>query len=85
MAKIKLKSKETKYVKLPSNFKIEHQTDKGILISNSVTDEGEWFPLSYVRIDDNSIKIADWLVSKSDLLSDLAGTGTDKDSDAVPF
>ena len=82
MAKIKLKSKETKFIKLPSNFSVEHQTDKGILISNTVTDEGEWFPLAYVKTDGESIEIADWLVSKSDLLSDLAGTGDDKD---VPF
>ena len=87
MAKIKLKSKETKHVKLPSNFKVEHETDRGILIANTVNDEGEWFPRAYVKVEgDGSIEIADWLVSKSDLLSDLtAGTGTDKDSDAVPF
>ena len=86
MAKIKLKSKETNFIKLPSNFKVEHQTDRGILLSNTLTEEGEWFPLSYVKISGNEIEVADWLVSKSDLLSDLtAGTGTDKDSDAVPF
>ena len=72
MAKIKLKSKETKFVKLPSNFKVEHETDRGILIANTVNDEGEWFPLAYVKTDgDGSIEVADWLVEKSDLLSEL--------------
>ena len=82
MAKIKLKSKETKFVKLPSNFVVEYQTEKGILIANTLNDEGEWFPLAYVKTDGESIEIADWLVSKSDLLSDIVGTGDEKD---VPF
>ena len=83
MAKIKLKIKEIKFTKLPSNFAVEHETDRGILISNTATDEGEWFPLAYVKTDgDGGIEIADWLVGKSDLLSDIAGAGDDKD---VPF
>jgi hypothetical protein len=82
MAKIKLKDKETKFIKLPDNYRVEHQTDKGILIANEA-DEGEWFPLAYVKTDgDGGIEIADWLVGKSDLLSDIAGAGDDKD---VPF
>ena len=83
MAKIKLKSKETKFIKLPSNFKVEHQTDKGILIANTVNDEGEWFPLAYVKVEgDGGIEVAEWLIAKSDLLSDIAGAVDDKD---VPF
>jgi hypothetical protein len=71
MAKIKLKSKETKYVKLPDTYRVEHQTDKGALIANE-QDEGEWFPLSYVKLHgDGSIEVADWLFEKSDLLSDI--------------
>ena len=71
MAKIKLKSKDTKYVKLPDIYHVEYQTDKGILVANE-QDEGEWFPLAYVKLrGDGSIEVADWLVEKSDLLSDI--------------
>jgi hypothetical protein len=70
MAKINLKSKETKFVKLPDNYHVEHQTDKGILIANDA-DEGEWFPLAYVKTEDGGIEVANWLVEKSDLLSDI--------------
>ena len=65
------KEQETKYVKLPSNFKIKHETEKGILIVDDCIDDGEWFPRAYVKIDGESIEVADWLVSKSYLLKYL--------------
>ncbi len=68
MAKFKLKS--AKFVKLPEKYHIEHETDKGILISDG--EDGEWFPKKGVRVvDGGGIEVADWLLSKSDLLSDI--------------
>ncbi len=71
MARIKLKGKETKFVKLPDTYRVEHETEKGILIANEA-DEGEWFPKSGVKLHgDGNVEVADWLVGKSDLLSDI--------------
>lgn len=78
MAKIKLKDKETKYVKLPDSYHVEHKTDKGILIANEL-DEGEWFPLAYVKADGDRIEVADWLVEKSDLLGSVNTEQDDAD------
>ena len=84
MAKIKLKSKDTKYVKLPDTYHVEHQTDKGILIANEQMD-GEWFPLSYVKLSGDDIEVADWLIEKSDLLSDLSNSSNSSNSDDITF
>lgn len=72
MSKFNLKDKQksNEYVKLDGKFKVEHETEKGILIKNSETEEGEWFPINHVKKTGDDIEIAEWLYDKSDLFEE---------------
>ena len=67
MAKFKLNEKNTEYIELPEGiYKIEHEGEKAYLIKNE-EGEGDWFPKSATKIENNKISIAKWLYDKSDL------------------
>jgi hypothetical protein len=71
MSKFNLKDKQksNEYIKLDGKFEVEHETEKGILIKNSKTEEAEWFPINHVKKTGDDIEIAEWLYNKSDLFN----------------
>jgi hypothetical protein len=70
MSKFNLKDKDSnEMIELPDNFTVEHETEKGILIKNSINDDAEWMPLSHVKVSGDIISVAKWLYDKSDLFN----------------
>ena len=72
MSKFKLngKKEQNEYIKLSGKFEVETETEKGILIKNIETEEGDWFAKSQVKTDGDVIEIAKWAYDKSDLFGD---------------